>query len=256
MNAPRDDRETPERLRRRELLRRSPVYLVTEEAFSAGRTSQEIAEACLRAGVRVIQVREKESGTRRAFEIALDIRALTSRYGALLIVNDRVDVAMASGADGVHLGQLDLPLETARRLMGPDALIGLSITDVEQLASPDVQAADYLGVGAVFPTGTKADAALPGLALLGEARAATRAPIVAIGGIRPENAALPIVAGADCLAVITAITEAPDPEQAVRELVASAEAARASSSDPGPLAGSAASGGAATGGPATGGAAA
>jgi thiamine-phosphate pyrophosphorylase len=248
MNAPRDDRETPERLRRRELLRRSPVYLVTEEAFSAGRSSQEIAEACLRAGVRVIQVREKESGTRRAFEIALDIRALTSRYGALLIVNDRVDVAMACGADGVHLGQLDLPLETARRLMGPDALIGLSITDVAQLTSPDVQTADYLGVGAVFPTGTKADAALPGLALLGEARAATPAPIVAIGGIRPENAALPIVAGADSLAVITAITEAPDPERAVGELVASAEAARASSSDPGPIAGGAASGGAASGG--------
>jgi len=223
-----DDAASPERLRRRELLRNSPVYLVTEEAFSAGRSSVDIAEAALRAGVRVVQVREKEAGARRAFEIATAVRELASGYGALMIVNDRVDIALAVAADGVHLGQDDLPIEAARRLLGPDALIGLSITEPSQLRAPDAALADYLGVGAVFPTGTKADAALPGLALLGEARAATSAPIVAIGGIKPENAARPIAAGADSLAVITAVTQAADPERAVRELAAAAEAARAS----------------------------
>jgi thiamine-phosphate pyrophosphorylase len=222
------DQATPERLRRREILRGCPVYLVTEEAFSAGRSSADIAEAALAAGVRVIQIREKESTARRAFEIALEVRTLAKRYGALVIVNDRVDLAIAAGVDGVHLGQQDLPIGIARRLLGDDALIGLSITEASQLDGPEVQAADYLGVGAVFPTGTKADAAVPGLALLGEARAATSAPIVAIGGIGPENAALPIVAGADSLAVITAITQAADPQAAVRELAAAAQAARAS----------------------------
>jgi thiamine-phosphate diphosphorylase len=217
-----------ERLRRRELLRRSPVYLVTEEAFSARRTSEAIAEAALAGGVRVIQVREKACTARRALEIAGALRESTNRYEALLLVNDRIDIAIAVGADGVHVGQEDLPVDVARRLLGPDALIGLSITEPSQLAAADVATADYLGVGAVFPSDTKDDATQTGLALLREAReAAPDLPIVAIGGIKADNAAEAIRAGADSLAVITAITLASDPEQAARLLAAAAVAAEA-----------------------------
>ncbi len=217
----------PERLRRRELLRRSLVYLVTEEAFSAGRSSVEIAEAAMAAGVRVIQVREKEASARRALEIARSLRESTRRYGALLLINDRIDIALAVNADGVHVGQEDVPVAEARAMLGPDAIIGLSITDEAQLHEDDARAADYLGVGAVFPTGTKSDATDTGLELLAAARAAAPdLPIVAIGGIKADNAAEAIRAGADSLAVITAITLADDPREATRALVAAAEAAR------------------------------
>ncbi len=215
-----------ERIRRRELLRGSDVYLVTEEALSAGRRSEEIAEAALRAGVRVVQVREKEGSARRALEVAMNLRGLTRGHGALLIVNDRLDIAIAVGADGIHLGQDDLPIELARRLLGPDALVGLSITDAAQLAEEDTLQADYLGVGAVFPTGSKGDAALTGLSLIGAARKATAAPVVAIGGINATNAGLAIAAGADSLAVISAITQAADPGRAVEALAAAVKEAR------------------------------
>jgi thiamine-phosphate pyrophosphorylase len=216
-----------ERIRRREMIRISAVYLVTEEALSAGRRSEEIAEAALRAGVRVVQVREKEGSARRALDVAVNLRELTRRYGALLLVNDRIDIAVAAGADGVHVGQEDLPVELARRLLGDDALVGLSITDADQLAVRDAAEADYLGVGAVFPTGSKGDATLTGLPLLAAARAATHAPIVAIGGIDAGNAGLAIAAGADSVAVISAITQAADPADAVEALSAAVASAKA-----------------------------
>jgi thiamine-phosphate pyrophosphorylase len=215
-----------ERIRRRELLRSSAVYLVTEEALSAGRRSEEIAEAALRAGVRVVQVREKEGSARRALDVAVNLRELTRRYGALLLVNDRIDIALAVGADGVHVGQEDLPIELARRLMGDDALVGLSITDSDQLAARDAAEADYVGVGAIFPTGSKNDATPTGLALLAAARAATQTPIVAIGGIDAGNAGLAIAAGADSVAVISAIAAAADTAAAVEALATAVAGAR------------------------------
>ena len=236
---------TPERIRRRELLRHSPIYLVTEESLSAGRTSEEIAEAALEAGIRVVQVREKDASARRALEVAMNLRPLTRRFGALLLINDRIDIAIASDADGVHVGQEDLPLAIARRLLGPDALVGLSITDEAQLDGDDAAAADYLGIGAVFPTGSKGDATLTGLTLLVEARAKTMAPIVAIGGINATNAASAIRAGADSLAVITAIAAAPEPGFAAAALWAVAAAAGTGPS------GAATSGAATSGAPAT-----
>jgi thiamine-phosphate pyrophosphorylase len=217
-----------ERMRRRELLRSAGVYLVTEESLSGGRRSEEIVEAALANGVRVIQVREKGGSARRVLEIALAVRRLTRRFDALLIVNDRVDIALAAEADGVHLGQTDLPAAAARRLLGEAALIGLSITDAGQLASPDAALADCLGVGAIFPTGSKSDAITTGLALLAEVRggeAARRAPIVAIGGIDVENAGAVIRAGADLVAVIGAIAGAPDPGRAAAALLEAVRAA-------------------------------
>jgi thiamine-phosphate pyrophosphorylase len=126
---------------------------------------------------------------------------------------------VAAGADGVHLGQDDVPVATARAILGPDALIGLSITDAAQLDGPDVRDADYLGVGAVYPTSSKADARDTGLELLAAARAAVDLPIVAIGGITLENAAAAVRAGADVLAVISAIAAASDPASAARRLL-------------------------------------
>jgi thiamine-phosphate pyrophosphorylase len=218
---------TAERSRRIEVLRRSPVYLVTEESLSAGRTSEQIAEAALEAGVLVIQVREKDGTARRALEIAVNLRVATRRFGALLIINDRIDIALACHADGVHVGQEDLPISLARKLLGPDAIVGLSITDEVQLAGGDAAEADYLGVGAVFPTGSKTDATVTGLDLLAAARASTEAPIVAIGGINAANAARAIRAGADSLAVISAISAAPEPGYAAAALWAVAAAAGA-----------------------------
>ena len=219
-----------ERARRREYLRRAGVYLVTEESLSGGRRSEEIVEAALTGGVRVVQVREKGGSARRALEIALAVRRLTRRFDALLIVNDRIDIALAADADGVHLGQDDMPLASARRLLGESALIGLSITEATQTGAPDAVLADCLGVGAIFPTGSKTDATLTGLALVEDVRAAGaawRPPIVAIGGIDAGNAGAAIRAGADLVAVISAITAAPDPGEAAADLLEAVRAAEA-----------------------------
>jgi thiamine-phosphate diphosphorylase len=222
------------RLARRGRLSTAGVYLVTEEALSRGRTSIEVAEAALGAGIGAIQVREKETTARRALEIALALRALTRERGALLLVNDRLDLALAAGADGVHLGQDDVPLSTARALLGPQALIGLSITHPDQLDAPDAAHADYLGVGAVFPTSSKADAEQTGLELLAAARARSEVPIVAIGGITVENAPAAIRAGAHVVAVISAVCGAPDPAAAARHLLEAVNSARRSSVTPAP----------------------
>ena len=218
-----------ERARRREVLRKAGVYLVTEESLSVGRRSEEIAEAALAAGVRVVQVREKDGTARRALEIALALRRMTRRFGALLIVNDRIDIALAADADGVHLGQEDIPMAAARRQLGEAALIGLSITAAGQLAAPDAALADCLGVGSIYATSSKSDATLTGLALLGAARAAGggRVPIVAIGGITVGNAGRAVLAGADVVAVIGAITAASDPGRAAKSLLEEVRVARA-----------------------------
>lgn len=208
------------------MVRESPVYLVTEESLSEGRATESVVAAALDAGVRIVQLREKGGHIRRALHIGEVVRRLTAAAGALLIVNDRVDLALAVGADGVHVGQDDLPLEVVRAMVGPDAVIGLSITAYDQLAAADARAADYLGVGSIYPTGSKGDAALTGLTLLRQARGIDGAPIVAIGGITVANAPEVVMAGADSVAVITAITAAADPREASRALVAAVTAAR------------------------------
>ncbi len=225
MSGPGFSEPSAERRRRRAVLAAAGVYLVTEESLSAGRRSEDVALAVLGAGVRVVQVREKDGPARRALEVALALREPTRKAGALLIVNDRIDIALACGADGVHLGQEDMPLGVARELLGGDALIGLSITAASQLEAGDAAAADYLGVGAIFPTGSKTDATLTGLPLLEASRRATGVPIVAIGGIDATNAGLAIEAGADSVAVISAVTRAADPGSAAATLLRAVEAA-------------------------------
>jgi thiamine-phosphate pyrophosphorylase len=134
-----------------------------------------------------------------------------------LIVNDRIDIALAIDADGAHVGQSDMTVEDARRLLGPDKIIGLSITNAVEMARADAAGADYLGVGPVYPQQTKADSEPPlGVEGFARLRALTRKPVVAIGGLKPDNSAPLIAAGADGLAVVSAIVAADDPEAAAR----------------------------------------
>jgi thiamine-phosphate pyrophosphorylase len=204
------------------------LCLVTDRRLSAPRSIEDVVRAALRGGVTAVQLREKECATRDFVELARALKATLGPAGVPLVINDRVGVALAAGADGVHIGQSDMAYGDARRLLGPDAIVGLSVETLEQAeraASLDV---DYLGVGPVFPTATKADAApawgIEGLAAL---RRASRHVLVAIGGINRENVAAVMQAGADGIAVVSAICSAPDPEQAARELRVAINAARA-----------------------------
>jgi thiamine-phosphate pyrophosphorylase len=195
------------------------LYLVTDRALSGGRTTEFIVAAALRGGVTAVQIREKNYPAGEFLERALRLKALLDPPGIPLIVNDAVDVARACGAAGVHLGQSDAPPAEARRLLGPDAIIGLSVETLEQAARAEDEDVDYLGVGPIFPTLTKTDVAAPwGLDGLRRLRARTRKPLAAIGGIDASNAASVIEAGADGLAVVSAIVSAADPEAAARAL--------------------------------------
>ena len=175
-----------------------------------------LAAALVDGGARLIQLRWKEAPTGRLVEAAGAIRALTRSAGALFLVNDRVDVALAVGADGVHLGQDDLPPEAARRLLGPGRIVGVSTHD-EQQAIAAARGADYLGFGPLYGTATKETGYSPrGLEALGRVRTAVRIPIVVIGGVTPDNAAAAIGAGADATAMISALCLASDPAAAAR----------------------------------------
>jgi thiamine-phosphate pyrophosphorylase len=177
-------------------------------------------DAALQDGALVVQYRAKDLDRGPLYERASQVQQLCAARGALFIVNDAADVAALLEADGLHLGQSDLPPALARRLVGPDMLIGLSVSAVEEArraaADPNV---DYLGVGAMYSTETKADAEYGGPELLRAVRAAVDLPLVAIGGITVDNAAQVWEAGADLLAVVTAVSRAQDPAGAVAALI-------------------------------------
>lgn len=202
-------------------LRDYRLYVITCRDQASGQGHLDVASAALAGGAQVIQLRDKEMPARELLELALRIREMIAERapGTLLMVNDRVDVAAAAEADGVHLGQEDLPYRTARDLLGPRAVIGVSATCLEEALEAEAAGADYLGVGPVFPTPSKQDAApAMGLEGLAAVRDAVSAPIVAIGGIGEDNAAAVLRAGADGIAVISAVTGAPDMAEAVRRL--------------------------------------
>ena len=206
------------------------VYLVTDPGLVGLRGVVGTVEAAVAGGATMVQLRDPHAKTRALVDVARAILAVTRPAGVPFIVNDRVDVALAAGADGVHVGQSDMRVAVARALAGPDMILGLSITAETDLDG-DLAGVDYLGVGPVYATGTKPDATPPmavgGLAAIA---ARTRLPIVAIGGLHAGNAADVVAAGADGVAVVSAICAAPDPEAAARELrgiVAAARAARA-----------------------------
>jgi thiamine-phosphate pyrophosphorylase len=197
------------------------LCLVTDRGLAGGRSVIDVALAAARGGATMVQFREKEATTRAFVEQARALKAALAPLGVPLAINDRLDVALAVDADGLHVGQDDMPVEEARRLMGPGKFIGLSITAVEQVLRPDAEAADYLGVGPIYAQRTKEDAAAPlGVEGLRRARSLTLKPIVAIGGLTPDNSALALSAGADGLAVVSAIVAAADPEAAARRFAA------------------------------------
>jgi thiamine-phosphate pyrophosphorylase len=203
------------------------LYLVTDRSLSRGRSSLEIVRAAVRGGVTCVQLREKTGATRAFIEEALSVKAFLDSCGVPLIINDRVDVALAVGADGVHLGQSDLPLAAARALVGASMVIGISAESVRDAVEAQSGGADYLGVSPIFATPTKTDTATPlGLDGLRAIRAAVKTPLVAIGGLNRGNAAAAIRSGADGVAVVSAIVAAEDPEQAARAIRREIDAAR------------------------------
>ena len=195
------------------------LYLVTDRGLARGRPLEHVVEAAVRGGVTAVQLREKNCGTREFVELGRKLKELLGKWRVPLVINDRVDVALEMGADGVHLGQQDMDYESARRRLGPDAIIGLSVETAGQARAAEGLGVEYLGVGPVFPTATKADAAaVLGLAGLAQARAILRHKLVAIGGIGVGNARQAMDAGADGVAVVSAICAADDPEEAARRL--------------------------------------
>jgi thiamine-phosphate pyrophosphorylase len=201
---------------RRESLR---LCLVTDRSFLRGASLSDVVAAAVDGGVTLVQLREKTLDIVAFAELGRAIKELLQPLGVPLIINDSVEVAAAVGADGLHVGQGDLPTEAARALLGPNATIGLSITAIEQMRKVDVRFADYLGVGPIFASPTKPDAAAPlGLEGLALARTMTALPIVAIGGISAENATQTMAAGANGIAVVSAIMGAADAGAAARAL--------------------------------------
>ena len=206
------------------------VSLVTQESLSAGRSTRAVVEAAIAGGVDVVQLREKDRSARERYHLGRKLRELTREAGVTFVVNDRADIAQAVEADGVHLGDDDLPVAAARELLGEDAVIGRSVSFVDDAVAAERAGADYLGVGAVYSTGSKDDIDDDehriGPERVGNIAAAVDIPVVGIGGITADNAGPVAAAGADGVAVITAITRADDPETATRELAAVVERAR------------------------------
>ena len=191
------------------------LYLVTDRALSLGRSTVEVVRAAIRGGVSCVQLREKGCSTREFMDEARLLKALLAGTGVPLFINDRLDVALAVGADGVHLGQNDLAIADARRLVGNRMIIGISAESVADAIRAEAEGADYIGASPVFTTSTKTDTAPPlGLDGLRAIRRAVRLPLVAIGGIDADNAAQVLRAGADGLAVVSAIVSAPCPRTA------------------------------------------
>ena len=195
------------------------LYLVTDRALSLGRSTVEVVRAAIRGGVSCVQLREKGCSTREFMDEARLLKALLAGTGVPLFINDRLDVALAVGADGVHLGQNDLAIADARRLVGNRMIIGISAESVADAVRAEAEGADYIGASPVFTTPTKTDTASPlGLDGLRAIRRAVQLPLVAIGGIDADNAAQALRAGADGLAVVSAIVSAPCPRTAAAGL--------------------------------------
>ncbi len=197
----------------------SGLYLVTDRDLCLGRPLEEVVRQCVRGGVSIVQLREKNLSTREFIEEAFRIKAILEPYGVPLIINDRIDVAMAVEAEGVHVGQEDMPYEKARALLGPEAIIGFSVETREQVLEAEHFAADYLGVSPIFETPTKTDTKGSwGLSGMAWVRKNSRHKLVAIGGLNESNLVDVVKAGADSIAVVSALCSAPDPEAKARKL--------------------------------------
>ncbi len=195
------------------------LYLVTDRTLSKGRSNRQIVEAAVAGGVTCVQLREKHCGTREFIQEALALQPLLRDHHIPLIINDRLDVALAVEADGVHLGQSDMPIGMARNIGGRTLIIGISAESTYDALRAEREGADYIGISPVFATPTKTDTAAPlGLEGVTKIRELVDIPLVGIGGINQHNAASVIAAGADGVAVVSAIVSATDPTEATRTL--------------------------------------
>jgi len=194
------------------------LYLVTDRMLMSTRTLGEAVEQAIAGGCTLVQLREKEISSLDFYVLASEMKKITDRYGIPLIINDRIDIAMAVGAAGVHIGQKDIPADIARKVIGNDMLLGVSVSSVGEAIDAVRAGADYLGVGAMFPTGTKPDAGFVSMQELGKIRRTVDIPIVVIGGISKENAMLFQPVGIDGLAVISAVIAQPDIKNAAADL--------------------------------------
>ncbi|WP_373325686.1 thiamine phosphate synthase [Sporomusa paucivorans] len=195
------------------------LYLVTDRDCLGGKELVATVEQALQGGATVVQVREKNLSTLEFFQVTSRIKSITDKYGIPLIVNDRADIALAVDAAGLHIGQEDLPLAVARRLLGPDKIIGVSASTLEEALLAQEQGADYLGVGAVFPTNTKDDADSVSLAALKSIKEQVRIPVVAIGGINRSNVQPVMETGIAGVAVVSAVIAAQDPYEAACDML-------------------------------------
>ncbi|WP_293032130.1 thiamine phosphate synthase [Natronococcus sp.] len=205
------------------------TYLVTQASISKGRSTPEIVRAAIDGGIDAVQLREKETSARSRYELGLELRELTADAGVDLIVNDRVDIAEAIGADGVHVGQSDLPVSVARDLLGPEAIVGCSASTVAEARRAEADGADYLGVGSVYGTSSKdvpeAETGV-GPERIAKVAEAVSIPVVGIGGVTADNAGPVVEAGAVGVAVISEITAVDDPVDATADLAETVETAK------------------------------
>jgi thiamine-phosphate pyrophosphorylase len=195
------------------------LYVVLDRAAARGRSLDDVLAAVIDGGCRMVQLRDKDAPAGRVLPVAERLLARARRAGVIFIVNDRVDVAVAVGADGVHLGQDDLPARRARPLLRAGMLLGISTHDVAQAHAARDAGANYIAVGAMFATTTKSDFQLVGPGLVRKLRADIRVPLVGIGGITHDNVTDVIRAGADGVAVVSAVCGAPDPSAATRRFL-------------------------------------
>jgi thiamine-phosphate pyrophosphorylase len=190
------------------------LCLVTDRDLARGRALTDVVAAAVQGGVTMVQLREKSATTREFLEEARALKAVLAPHGVPLVINDRVDIALAVDAEGVHVGQKDMPVEQVRALAG-SRIIGLSITNADQMRGEDTRLCDYLGVGPLYLQQTKADASTPlGVEGFRALRAMTDRPVMAIGGLKADNSAPVLAAGADGLAVVSGIVSADDPRAA------------------------------------------
>jgi len=199
------------------------LYVIVDTASLAGRSHAQVTRQAISGGADIIQLRDKTTPRAELLSLARELVALCHKNNVLFIMNDYLDLAITAGADGLHIGQEDLPCAEARRLLPMNMVLGCSVTSVEKAVATDADGADYIAVGSMYPTPSKEKAVIVGLETLRQVRQATSRPLVAIGGITRDNAAEVIAAGADAVAVIRAVVSAESSEEAARQIVAALE---------------------------------
>jgi len=215
-------------LRQDKVKRLSGLYVIVDTQALLQRRHIDVARAAISGGARAIQLRDKISTKKELLPIAEQLKQLCADYNVLFIINDHLDLLLAVDADGLHLGQDDLPIKLTRRLLPIDKILGISTRTVDGAVAAQAEGADYIAVGAMYPTPSKKAAQVVGIARLSQVRKAVTLPLVAIGGINQENAAAVMAAGADSIAVIRAVIQAQAPEKAAREIVNIIEASKKS----------------------------